>query len=106
MIGTILILIIFVAFIHSLAIYSSINLKNTLRNEAIKIAENCLKDLKSGIDCKPSVSKKINNLVIDFYINAPSISTFNNGLNQIKITVSYNYHQQDYNYTLNSVIYK
>jgi len=106
LVGTMILLLVFTAILHNITLYTSLDTKNYLRNEAIKIAENCLKQLKSDIPCQNNISKNFDNLRINYTINAPNPNNFTKGLNQIQINVSYTYHNKNFSYTLNSIVYK
>lgn len=106
LVSILIMLIIMLGLIQTMTIYITHNIKISLRNEAIKIAQSCLDDLRNGKNCPGSLRKKVRNFEINFNINAPNFSSLPSGLNEVTIIVSYSYKGKDYSYNTTSVIKK
>ncbi len=92
-----------------MAVYERINIDNTIRDEATKIAQECLEDLRNGVNCENNVIRKFRNFSISFVISSPDVTNFNSKTtNPVSIVVSYKYPSSNKNQsiTLNTVIYK
>ena len=98
--------IMFLALLHSLTIYMRHNMLNTLRNEAIKIAQGCAEQIRTGQSCPNTVTKNYRNFSVTFNISAPDPNSFSSGANSVTITVSYTYAKKNYSYILRTVAYK
>ena len=79
---------------------------NTLRNEAVKIAQGCAEQIRTQQSCSSSVTKNFRQFSITYNISAPNPTSFSSGTNNATITVSYSYAGKNYSYTLRTVVYK
>jgi len=98
--------IMFLALLHSLTIYMQHNMLNTLRNEAIKIAQGCAEQIRVGQTCSNTVIKNFRKFSVTFNVSAPDPNSFSSGTNSVTITVSYTYANKNYSYVLRTVAYK
>ena len=98
--------IMFLALLHSLTIYMKYNMLNTLRNEAVKIAQGCAEQIRTGQSCSSSITKNFRKFSISYNISAPNPATFSSGTNDVTITVRYNYGNKNHSYVIRTVVYK
>ncbi len=108
MVSILILTIALLGILQALTIYPKHNIHNLVREEAVRIAEECLQDLKNKIDCPSKVSRRFRNFSIDFYISAPSVSSFSVGNNNATIIISFAYPfaaGTNATYILNSVVY-
>lgn len=98
--------VMFLALLHSLTIYMRYNMLNTLRNEAVKIAQGCAEQIRIGQSCPASITKNFRKFSIRYTITAPNPSTFSSGTNNTTIRVTYSYAGKNYSYALRTVVYK
>ncbi len=98
--------VMFLALLHSLSLYVKYNTLNTLRNEAIKIAQGCAEQIRSGQSCSPAITKRFRQFSITYSISAPNPALFSSGTNNVTITVSYSFGGRNYSYSLSTVVYK
>ena len=98
--------IMFLALLHSLTIYMKYNMLNTLRNEAVKIAQGCAEQIRTGQSCSSSITKNFRKFSITYSISAPNPATFSSGTNDVTIIVRYNYGNKNYSYVIRTVVYK
>ncbi len=106
LISMLILSIILIALTHSLAVYMQYNVINTLRNEAIKIAQGCAEKIRTGQSCSNSITVNFRKFTVRFNITAPNPVTFSSGTNDVLINVNYRYGKKTYSYTLRTVIYK
>jgi len=106
LVSILIMLIIILGLMQTMAVYISHNIKIALRNEAVKIAQSCLEDLRNGQNCPATLKRKVRNFNITFNIAAPDVGNLTSGVNQINVTVSYSYKGQNYTHTITSVIQK
>ncbi|WP_161939484.1 prepilin-type N-terminal cleavage/methylation domain-containing protein [Thermosulfurimonas dismutans] len=106
LVSILIMLIILLGLLHGMSIYVTHNIKNLLRNEAVKIAQGCAQSLRNGRNCSSTVTRNIRNFSVDFRVNAPDFSSLSPGLNEVAITVEYPYKGQIHNYTLTTIIKK
>ncbi len=106
LVSILILLIIMLGLIQAMSIYLTHNVKVLLRNEAVKVAQSCLEDLRNQRDCAPQVIRQVRNFQVTFNVNAPSWASLADGANNVTVRVTYSYRGENYSYTLNSVIYK
>ncbi len=106
LVSLLVMLIILLGLIQGMSIYITHNLKNTLRTEAIKIAQGCAEDLRNKRNCPSTVYRTFRNFKVRFDVNATDYSSLNPGLNSVTIKVTYSFKGQNYEYQLNTVIEK
>ncbi len=106
LVSLLIISVIFLALLHSLILCIQYNVVNSMKNEAIRIAQECAEQLRVGKSCPESVEKRFRNFSVNFSIEAPDPANFISGTNQAKITVSYTYKGRDYSYSLTTIIYR
>ena len=106
LISILIMAVMFIALLHSLTMYMQYNMLNTLRDEAVKIAQGCAEQIRTGQSCSASTTKNFRKFSITYNITAPNPATFSSGTNNTTITVSYSYAGKNYSYTLRTVIYK
>jgi len=108
MVSFLLLTIVILGILQIMAVYSKINVKNTIRDEAIKVAQECIEDLRNGVNCPSNIIREFRNFSILYTISAPSVSSFTSGNNPVQITITYSYPSSNstQNITLNSVIHR
>lgn len=107
LISMVIVLIVFLALDKALILYTKINVLNALRNEAIVLAQSCVENLRSGVDCPDNYTFNYRNYTVDYTINAPKVSSFDNGTtNNVTVTVNYSYAGANFSYKIGTVIYK
>ena len=106
MVSIVILLVAFISMMYALGLYARHNVRNTLRKEAVKIAQECAERLRLGNSCNSQVSRKIRAASYQFNISAPNPSSFSSGTNSVTISVNYNYKDKQYTYTINTVIYR
>ncbi len=98
--------VVFLALLHSMTIYMKYNMLTNLRNEAIKIAQDCAERLRVGQSCPDSVIRNFRKFSITFNITAPDPATFNSGANDVIVQVTYDYSGRSYSYNVRTTIYR
>ncbi len=98
--------VMFLAILHSLSLYVRYNVLNTLRNEAINIAQGCAEQIRIGQSCPATITKSFRKFSITYSISAPDPDSFSTGINNVTITVRYSFGGKTYSYSLNTVVYK
>ncbi|MBW1975893.1 MAG: prepilin-type N-terminal cleavage/methylation domain-containing protein [Deltaproteobacteria bacterium] len=106
MVSIVILLIVILSVMYSLSLYARHNMRNALRREAVRIAQECVERLRVGESCDSTVTKKVRSAFYQFQVNAPNPSTLSAGTNSVNVAVSYNFRNKQYNYTINTVIYK
>ncbi len=106
MVSIVILLFAILSIMYSLGLYARHNVKNALRREAVRIAQECVERLRVGESCDSTVTKRVRSASYQFQVNAPNPSTLSTGTNSVNVTVSYNFRNKQYNYTINTVIYK
>ncbi len=109
MVSMVILTIALLGILQALTVYTKHNLHNLIRENAVRISQDCLQDIRHKVDCPSMVSRRFRNFSIDFYINAPSVTSLAPGNNNITITISFTYpfdnNGTNATYTLNSVVY-
>ncbi len=108
MVSFLLLTVVILGILQIMAVYSKINVKNTIRDEAIKLGQECIEDLRNGVNCPINIIREFRNFSITYTISAPSVSSFTSGNNPVQITVTYNYPSSNRTQyiTLNTVIHR
>ncbi len=107
LVSILLLTIVLLGVLQSLAIYTRQNINNLIRDEAVKIGQECVENLRNGVDCSSNITRQFRDMYINFSITAPNATSLNNGNNQIQVSVTYSYPPStNHTYTLNSVVYK
>lgn len=107
LVSMVIILIVFLALAKSLIFYTHNNVRTSLRNEAVKIAQDCLEEMRAGQSCSDNVTAQYRNYSVIFTINSPKISSLASGTaNNVTISVSYSYLNNNFSYNLKTVVYK
>ncbi len=107
LVSILLLTIVLLGVLQSLAIYTRQNINNLIRDEAVKIGQECVENLRNGVDCSSNITRQFRDMYINFSITAPNATSLNNGNNQIQVSVTYSYPPNtNHTYTLNSVVYK
>jgi Tfp pilus assembly protein PilV len=119
MISLLLIMIVFLALMQTTVIGISTNLKNSLRDEAVGIAEmrmNQLKSLRftdtsvdanlvSGVTTEAAVSRTIHGFSLN-YTPTRTIADISLDSKQITITIAWSFKNQNYTHTITSIMRK
>ncbi|WP_084675080.1 type IV pilus modification PilV family protein [Hippea jasoniae] len=106
LVSMVIFLIIFMGLFSALAMYTKINVQNSLRNAAINIAQRCVENLRAGLKCD-NVTKDFRNFKELYVVNAPDPSSFVNGNNNVEVVVEYFYPpSKKHSYSIDTVIYK
>ncbi len=93
------------------------NLANSIRDEAVKIAQECAESLRNLEKCTSSsssnttitgtISRNFRSFTQDFIITYSNPDKFSSGTNNATITVSYEYPKgKNHIYQLQTVVYK
>lgn len=110
LISMLILTIVLLMVVQSLALYMRQNVENLVRDEAVKIAQECVEDLRNGIDCNSNETRNFRNFSVTFNITAPSVSSFTSSGNyQVQISVNYTYPPNSNStktYTINTVVHK
>ncbi len=109
LVSIVILTIALLGILQSLTIYTRHNLHNLVREDAVRIAQQCLEDIKNKVDCPTVVSRRFRDFSINFYISAPLVSSLPQGSNTpVSIKVSFKYPfsgASNATYTLTSVVY-
>jgi prepilin-type N-terminal cleavage/methylation domain-containing protein len=105
LVSMVIMLIVFLALAKSLIFYTHHNAITSLRNEAVKTAQDCLEEIRTGESCKNNITMSYRGYKVDFKVtaNPPSLST---GVNNVSVSVSYTYLNKNFSYNLTTVVYK
>ena len=102
LVSLLIMMIILLGLLESMRLYVRHNVKNTLRNEAIRIAQGCADLLRNQRPCN-DVVRNFRNFQVRFRVSAVTTPLSSN-LNNATITVEYDYGSTHYTYTLRTVI--
>jgi len=115
LISLIIFIVIFMAALSAINYYLFKNMENILRDEAVKISQECAENLRALIKCTNSTSsnatitdtikRKIGDATFDFTITYPNPDSFVSGNNDVKIIVSYKFKNRNYNQILETTVY-
>jgi len=86
--------------------YASQNEEVILRNEAVRVAQNCLAGLEHGRDCPQQVSFRVRDHEVAFNVSAPKYEDLPSGVSTVSVVVSYRVNGLERKYTLNGVVRK
>ena len=117
LVSMVIMAIIFLALLQSITIYMRENLANSIRDEAVKVAQECAESLRNLEKCTSSsssnstitdtISRKFRSFTQNFTITYSNPDKFNSGTNNATITVSYEYPKgKSHIYQLQTVVYK
>ncbi len=117
LVGMVIMIIVFLGTFQAITMYVNHNLAAAIRNEAVKIAQECSEKLKnyqfctntssSGDIITDHVIRKIRNVQKDFTIEYPNPFNFDdNQPNLVNIRVYYEYNGKQYVYQFSTVVYK
>ena len=109
LVSILLLTVVLLGIVQSLAIYTRQNIRNIVRDEAVRIAQECMENLRNNYNCNSTVTKNFRNFSITYQISAPDVATFTSGNNNVQVSVTYTYppsSSRTYTYTINSVVYK
>jgi len=117
LVSMVIMAIIFLALLQSITIYMRENLANSIRDEAVKIAQECAESLRNLEKCTSSsssnttitgtISRNFRSFTQDFIITYSNPDKFSSGTNNATITVSYEYPKgKNHIYQLQTVVYK
>jgi len=117
LVSMVIMAIIFLALLQSITIYMRENLANSMRDEAVKIAQECAESLRNLEKCTSSgssdttitdtISRNFRSFTQDFIITYSNPNKFSSGTNNATIIVNYEYPQgKNHTYQLQTVVYK
>ena len=109
LVSILLLTVVLLGIVQSLAIYTRQNIRNIVRDEAVRIAQECMENLRNNYNCNSTVTKNFRNFSITYQISAPDVATFTSENNNVQVSVTYTYppsSSRTYTYTINSVVYK
>lgn len=102
LISMLLLTLVLLMVVQTLGTYIRHNVDNLIRDEAVKIAQSCIENLRNGIDCESTVTKSFRNFSLNFNV------TVNSTNNEVKVIVSYKYPPNSNStktYSLNTVVH-
>lgn len=102
LVSLLIMMIILLGLLESMRLYVRYNLKNTLKNEAVRIAQECAARLRNGQNCT-NVVRRFRNFQVGFTVSTAT-APISSSLENATITVEYNYGGTQYSYTLHTVI--
>ncbi len=102
LVSLLIMMIILLGLLESMRLYISYNLKNTLKNEAVRIAQECAARLRNGQNCT-NVVRRFRNFQVEFTVST-AIAPLSSSLENATVNVEYNYGGTHYTYTLYTVI--
>lgn len=112
LVSMLLLTVVLLTVVQTMATYVRYNINNLVRDEAVKIAQSCLENLRNGVDCESNTTKNFRNFSLTFnttVIIFPNATSMTSGNNQVQIIVTYKYPPNSNStktYTINTVIYK
>lgn len=115
LISIVLLLIISLGLLSATNFFVSKTIENNLRNEAIKIAQECAEKLRhfnkctnnaTGNPVQGSITRKIGNTIHTFNISYTNPDYFGHGNNNVIIVVKYRYRGKEHSYTIYTTVYK
>ncbi len=115
LISILLLLIISLALLQAMGYFVIKSTENNLRNEAIKIAQECAEKIRHLDQCIPgatgnpvngTITRKIGNANYSFTVIYTNPNSFNSGNNHVSIIVKYNYRGKEHNYNIVTTVYK
>lgn len=117
LVSMVIMAIIFLGLLQSMTIYMRENLANSMRDEAVKIAQECAESLRNFKRCTSSssvnntitgtISRNFRSFTQNFTITYSNPDQFSSGTNNATITVSYEYPRgKNHTYQLQTVVYK
>ena len=117
LVSMVIMAIIFLALLQSITIYMRENLANSMRDEAVKIAQECAESLRNLEKCTSSgssdttitdtISRNFRSFTQDFIITYSNPDKFSSGTTHATIIVNYEYPQgKNHTYQLQTVVYK
>lgn len=106
LVSLVILTVISVAVLKSLSLYAGQNVENTLRDEAVEIAQECAERLRLNQACSTPVTRNFRNFSVQYNIVAPNPTSFSSGTNTASIQVTYSYKSRNYSYSLNTVVYR
>ena len=115
LISILLLLIISLALLQAMGYFVIKTTENNLRNEAIKIAQECAEKIRHLDQCIPgatgnpvngTITRKIGNANYNFNLIYTNPDSFDSGNNYVSIIVKYNYRGKDHSYNIVTTVYK
>ena len=117
LVSMVIMAIIFLGLLQSITIYIRENLANSMRDEAVKIAQECAESLRNLEKCTNSssgdttitdtISRNFRSFTQNFTITYSNPNKFSSGTNNATIIVNYEYPQgKNHTYQLQTVVYK
>ncbi len=103
-----LMIAVFIFSIAMLGLLSSVshitvsNIENMLRNEAVKVSEQCISMVKDGQPLPASVTRTVGSISKDYTITQLD-NTIGN-LRQVRITISWNHKGKAYQHTVTTLV--
>jgi len=115
LISILLLLIISLGLLGAMNYFITKTIENNLRNEAIKIAQECAEKLRHFNKCTSNatenpahgnITRRVGNSVYTFEISYTNPDSFQHGNNQVAILVKYRYRGKEYTYVIRTTVFK
>lgn len=108
LVSMLILTLVLLTLVQSLATYIRSNVNNLVRDEAVKIAQDCIENIRSGIECEDNATKKFRNFSLTFAIDSNS-TPLDSGNSQVQVIVTYKYPPNSNStktYTINTVVHE
>ncbi len=108
MVSLVFLSIVLLGVLQTLALYTKTNINNLIRDEAVKIGQECVENLRNGVNCQHNYYRNFRNFSINYTVTFPSTTDLVSGNNPVHIVVSYSYPHGNKTYAINidTVIYR